>query len=154
MKTHSESGFILVTLLLMVSLMMIFTLAQWQGIMLLQRLMNQLTEQSNRLSGFEKIFYAIQQNLNYDLTKEQVGLVAWNGSMMKYKISPIGYFPCIQQVIAGKPYSTEHFQIRLWLQENPQKRLDIRVAKPISLKPCLTQPRLVNSSMLSWNYRV
>jgi hypothetical protein len=153
MKIHRETGFVLLTVLLMVSIMMIFTLTQWQGFMLLQRMMNQFIDQSNRLSGFEKTFDAIQQNLNYDLDKEQVGQVAWNGSMMKYKMIPKGYFPCIHQVIKGKPYSTQHVQIKLWLQEHPQQGLDIRVAKPVPLRPCLLQPRLVNSMILSWSYK-
>lgn len=149
-----ETGFTLIALLLVISVMMMLTLAQWQGMMLFQRLLNRNIAESTLLFEFEQFSYAILRNMDYDLKKDQVGLVDWNGRVMNYKVEPLGDFPCIHRAIDGQPYSTRHFQIHVWLMDNPQKGLVLRIAHAILLKPCVSQQyRLVNGEILSWDHR-
>lgn len=141
-----QDGFALVAVLLLSSVLMLLTLSQWQALILFQKMTQQRIEQAEYLACFEK---ALQQIMGIET--EQEGVVGCKGHKLKYAVVAKGKFPCICREINGDLYSTVHLQMNIWSMAHPASHLEVRVAKPIPLMPCLNKKiHVVNATVLSW----
>jgi hypothetical protein len=140
-------GFALMAVLLLSSVLMLLTLSQWQALILFQKMISQRVEQAQSLMCFEKTLQQLRDHTEHE------GEANCKGRKMKYTILPMETFPCIHREIKGTLYSTAHIQFCIWWLDHPASRLEVRMAQPIPIKPCLSQKvRLVKSEILSWRY--
>lgn len=148
-----QKGVVLLAVLLIMSVMMMLSLSQWQSMILLQRLTRHTSEQARLLFKFEDALRFMIQHHQVEKGFSKTGQLHWSGKIISYQVDDLGDFPCIHRVIQDKTYSTRHAQVKLYLSDKPDTALVVRLANLIPLSPCLHQPvLLVHSAYLSWDY--
>lgn len=149
-------GFVLISVLFIVMVMMLLTLSQWQSLLMFERIMATKWYQEERLRALESALFDIW--LSYQRYQEEACVKRWceidiKTDRFKYYIKQWGAYPCIHVTQLGRPHSTEHVQITIENTVEPVMRLSVRLAQAVPLMPCSSHEyRYVESQVLSWDY--
>lgn len=146
-----DRGFVLISVLLTVMLMMLLTLSQWQSLLLFQRALGRFQVQEDRLKQLEQVAFQIWKRYQTGLEEECTHIYCKQGDI-QYKFDLMGIYPCIQYIEQGVPHSTVHHQLTL-KQAVSGAVLIIRFADILPALPCPSKKyRYVASQVLSWRY--
>lgn len=149
----ASQGFILVTVLLIVSLLMLITLSQWQSVLLYQRMMRQYWHQQDMRHALESVIQYQWAHYRDQVISVQSGQQSWQGIQVGYQLVSQGIFPCIHLMYLGHMNSTHHVEMKTWVWDEPSIYLKVRFVQPMPLMPCpATQVRLVADQIVSWQY--
>ncbi|KTC99386.1 hypothetical protein [Legionella erythra] len=165
----NTKGFILVTALLFLSLMMLLVLSQQQLVWLYQQSLNRLIHKHQSLHAMEKQLRFILDKgllrkgraclLHSDdvnqvinrLLQGQGCLYVAKESSYRYFVEELGVFSCMQHVAENRLYSTHHW--RLTMASADREILQIRFAQLVAEQPCkLQSPVFIKPGLLSWRF--
>ena len=164
-----HTGAVLITVILLITLMALFVLAQMQMVFLDHRALNQLTEQHQSFFQLEAearkiaatvsipsacIIEARDANEVIELLGNKQGCTSTRGKQQfYYLVEDLGLFPCLQTKVGNFFYSTQHLRISIRSREMYSAILQLRIAKSAKLQNC-EQIKAVQSrlGLLSWRY--
>jgi hypothetical protein len=148
-----QQGLILVTTLLLLALLALFTLAQLQFILLDYQALNAVREKQQALWELESLTGQLvntvdlttpgpcllkSQDLNkpLDLLVKQQGCRLDKGKKRFYYLfEDLGIFPCLQLRLKQRLQSTQHFSLSIRAAKQTPL-LQVRFARPIALQTC------------------
>ncbi|QRN03312.1 hypothetical protein GH742_05215 [Legionella sp. MW5194] len=167
----NSKGFILITALLFLSLMMLLVLSQQQQVWLYHKSLNQLLNKHRAVQVMEK---KIRQIIKKDaftawpgclLPSDKANQVIErllqgqgcpyevNGLHYRFVIEALGTYPCMQSVAENRLHSTYHW--RVTMASTDRDLLQIRFAQLIAEQPCTSpSPMFVKPGILSWRFLV
>lgn len=167
MKT--VKGMILPMTLVMLALVTLLILAQLQMVFLYYKTMNQELEKKEAAYQLEaaatKILSSIhlvqnqrcitqEQDPNriVDELKQQQGCIFdYEKQNYRYLIEQLAITPCLQTLIAGKRYSTQHWRLTVMSSGKNEALLQLRVAYPVERQACdLAEPIEIKAGLTSW----
>lgn len=154
-----QDGFVLLTTIFMLFVMLLLTLSQWQSLLLFQKMIGRLWQQEDRLLLMDKALEIIWNR--YQLHQEEGCItvqepyqhcqITLKSEQFQYHIELLGLYPCIRQIQGEQQYSTSHIQIVIETTSLPRAMLKARLATRTGLIPCLTHEyRYLSSSLMSW----
>lgn len=163
----NSKGFILVTALLFLSLMMLLVLSQQQRIWLYHKSLNQLIHKQRAVQVMEKKLRQIIEKgafrawpsclLHSDKANQVIERLLQGqgcpyevrGLHYRFFIEAIGIYPCMQSVVENRRHSTYHW--RVTMASADRNVLQIRLAQLVAEQPCTSQsPLFVKPGLLSW----
>lgn len=165
----NAKGFILVTALLFLSLMMLLVLSQQQLVWLYQQSLNRLLHKHQAIHVMEKqlktiikkgllrkwpacLLHSDDANQIMDQLVQGRGcLYVAKGSSYRYFVEELGVFACMQHVAENRLYSTHHW--RLTMASADREILQVRFAQLVAEQPCKSPSRLfIKPGILSWRF--
>lgn len=149
-----NKGFVLILVLLILAVISWMSVMQWGQMLLYQRMIQSLIAQKNTLMTLEKLAQKFWQKNLQEPGLSSSGKVFFETKSVSYFIKQAGVFPCIQLKKGSEIFSTQHVIMTFFLDDNPNQKLVIRFAKPVTIKPCLLSGvRVIENELLSWEYQ-
>lgn len=162
-----DTGFVLLTTLLIMMLMSLIVATQGQLIFMQLKSLNRLrqhTYDSQQLETAAGKAINYFSNNNYsclvnELSSKEIltKLQSKKGCMLTYNhinyyyiIETLGNFPCINAYVNAKKYSTKHWRLTI-TQVNLNKLLQLRIATLINSLPCIAHQKItIKPGIQSW----
>lgn len=170
MDNSNQQGIILISALMLLSVLVLFTLTQMQLVWLHYRASNRLITKQHLLRKLEveankilalgpeywhSVCIVPADNPNHIpqiLGKEQA-CRRDNEYQFVFLVEDLGNEPCLQTVIENQPYSTQHWRLTIATQKKPKEYLQIHFAKAAPILPCISSLKhSIPQGILSWRY--
>ncbi|ARG96998.1 hypothetical protein [Legionella micdadei] len=169
--SDKQTGIVLVTVLLFITVLSLLVLTQMQLVFLDYKSINQRNEQHQAFFQFEKdakklaeiitsstqhacVIPAMDANAVIRVLKtKQACISTHEKQQFYYLVEDLGQFPCIQTVVDNIIYSTSHLRISMLSANQQAGILQLRIARLAQLANCeCNEPILIRSRLLSWRY--
>ncbi len=159
-----QSGFVLVTTMMMLAVLTLLILSVMQGgllyiksgnqIVMNHRLFYQMERIANRLDLTTTHCMVQGKNPNQliQMLLNHQGCIHADGShRFAYVIEDLGLFPCLQVMVDEAGQGSHHWLVTIVALEPPQMVLQMRIAKPEATLICSLLPvNQISSGIVSW----
>ncbi|KTD27465.1 hypothetical protein [Legionella maceachernii] len=162
-----QSGIVLVTILLLITMLSLLVLTQMQGVFLDYKAINQLAEMHQVLFQLEKsakkwvttpprecVIQARDVNAVVRLLQNRQGCISTQEKQQfYYLVEDLGLFPCVQTVVEKVSFSTHHWRISILSVNQHAAVLQWRVAKRAPAAACEhNEPIFIQAGLVSWRH--
>ena len=161
---HQQGGMVLLTTIMMIVILTMLVLSLLQSVFLYikssnlvmanHQVFHQMEDLANTLDLTNAACVVRDKNPNQlvDMLSANQGCVMVEGRRQyRYVLEELGLYPCLQILMDGTLYGSQHWLVTLASMQPPNMILQLRMARPAETHACelSTMPRIY-SGVVSW----